>query len=85
MEATNPSQRGGQPLNAYHYQITARRCAILGPAPADRQRAARRLLGLGKATLAAVSAAWYGGDDAQARAEIYGSGGTRITVAAVRL
>jgi hypothetical protein len=76
-------------LNPYHYQIDERRAATLGPAPVDRRRAARRLLSLGRATLAAVSAAWYGGDDRAARRDIYaGSVGSQTAtapVAAVRL
>jgi streptomycin 6-kinase len=76
-------------LNRYHYQIDGRRAAILGPIPANRRRQARRLLSLGRATLAAISAAWYGGDDAEARREIYaGSAGAQIAtmpVPAVRL
>lgn len=75
-------------MHPYHYQIDSSRAATLGPAPADRRRAARRLLGLGRATLAAVAAAWYGGDDRAARREIYaGSVGSQIAmmpVAAVR-
>jgi hypothetical protein len=75
--------------NPYSYQITIKRAATLGPAPADRRRAARALLSDGRATLAAVSAAWYGGDDRAARREIYaGSVGSQIAVmpvAAVRL
>jgi hypothetical protein len=65
------------------YLIESRHAARLGPPPAlpsDRRRRARRLLGLGAATLAAVSAAWYAGDAAAARAEIY-AGCDRATAA----
>jgi hypothetical protein len=76
-------------MNCYHYQIDERRCSLLGPAPANRQRQARRLLSLGRATLAAVSAAWYGGDERAARREIYagafGSQTATAPVAAVQL
>jgi hypothetical protein len=76
-------------LNPYHYQIDSPRADRLGPAPADRRRAARALLSDGRATLAAVSAAWYGGDDRAARRKIYaGSVGSQTAtapVAAVRL
>jgi hypothetical protein len=76
-------------MNPYHYQIDSPRAARLGPAPGHRRRAARRLLSLGRATLAAVAAAWYVGDDRAARREIYaGSVGSQTAtapVAAVRL
>jgi hypothetical protein len=68
----------------YHYQIGHRRAALLGAPPADRRRAARRLLSTGRATLAAVSEAWYGGDAAAARQEIYaGRSGARLATAPV--
>lgn len=57
-------------------QITTARAYRLGIAPAtaqNRRRAARTLLRRGAATLGAVAQAWYGGDVAAAKAEIYAS------------
>lgn len=57
----------------------------LEPAPstvAARRARAQVLLGTGRATLAAVVGAWYAGDEAAARAEIYPPR-SRATVATV--
>lgn len=70
-------------------QIVARDAGQLGPAPereAARRARASVLLGTGRVTLAAIAQAWYAGDVAAARAEIYPRrAGTRLraTIAAV--
>jgi len=53
---------------------TTRQTRRLGPRPgrqAERRRLAKRLLGRGAVSLSAVALAWYAGDVAAARADLY--------------
>lgn len=61
-------------MTTYTPTVTTRQARRLGstPAtPADRRRRADYLMSIGAATWAAIVAAWYAGDDAAVRAEVY--------------